>query len=152
MALDVVDPRKGERSGKRNGLGKRKPNQKRPCQAGPPGYRDPLDGVERYPGIVQGLARHRRNHLQVPPGGYFRNHPAIFCMDGDLGGYDGREDAATVPHHGCSGFITGCFNGEDQHDMTPFAGSGPGIHSENGIRCRTLFIRSPADGRSPLPS
>ena len=46
----------------------------------------------------------------------FWDNAAISCMQGNLGGYDGRQDGVAVFDDGCGGFVAAAFDTENYHD------------------------------------
>ena len=88
VPVQVIDgderqpPRPGER------LGSREPDEQRADQPGAGRDGDGVDVVERGPRLLERLADHRRDQLEMPARGDLRDDPPVFRVQFGLRGHD----------------------------------------------------------------
>ena len=114
MAVQVVDRSEGKPQRPRERLRRRQPDEQRADQPGPLRDGDPLDPVEPDAGLVERLAQHRRDELEVPPRGDLRDDAAVLRVQLGLGGDDIGEELAVVRDHSRGCLVAGRLEPEDQ--------------------------------------
>ena len=93
-------------------LGKGQTDQQGADQTGPLGYGYAIDLVNGDACLVQRFTDHRIDGFNVPAGGKFRHHAAVFGMHLYLCINDAGEQLCAVLENSGSGFITGTLYAE----------------------------------------
>ena len=96
-------------------------DQQRADQAGPCGVGHAIEVGDRHPRLAEGLPDQRQQLAHVVAAGQFRDHAAIFGMQGDLavdrvGTQPGSPRQASVIDR-YAGLIAGSFDTKDAHGL-----------------------------------
>ena len=114
MRLVMVNADEGHQQRESGGLGGAQANKQRRRQAGTArgGYGLEFGGA--HAGLLERGAGDGQEIAEVFTGGEFGHYAAVFGVEADLGGDDVGQEGA-VAHHGSTGFVTGCLEGQQQH-------------------------------------
>ena len=97
----------------REGLGGRQSDQQRPHQPRAMGHGDRIQIRQPQPGLLQCLAEHREDVLDVRAAGDLRHNAAILGVNLHLRGDDAGAHVMPIHHDRRRCFVTRRFNSED---------------------------------------
>ena len=113
MGLQVIDRDQGQVPGIGQPLGEREPDQEGSDQTRSLGDPQAVDPPHLHACALQSLGHDIRDGTDVLAGSKLRHDPAVRRMDLILGEHDIAENGQVLRHHGGGGFVTGCFDPQD---------------------------------------